>query len=258
MDAVHTYAAGDEVASADLNNIQAQAASLYQVAWGWRGRRPTLVCDGANVTVGAHGGAIVGTSQSTAALLPAAGSTNVTLGTPANNTWYYVYAYNSGTYAAPAITYEKSTTAPDTTRSYKTGAATHIYVGCFRTDGAGAPFAYHMVDGHYVYRWSVETLAAAWLLLLSGTETGPTYEDVDCSGFVPPTARIADIRFDMDGSSYGEKVSLRTTNDTSGASLELTGPMGTARLVLDSAQQFGYIIDAGITSVSFFALGFIE
>lgn len=257
MDLVHTYAAGDQVASADLNNIQSQAASLYQVAWSWRGRRPTLEYDGTNLTVGAHNGCAMGTTQAGAVFVP--DNTAATVSTPglSTTTWYYVYAYND----AGSCNYEFSTTAPDAAaaRAYKAGDQTRAYVGCFRTDSVSPdPLPFFMVDGQYTYRWSKMTLPASFLLLLNGTAVSPTYAAVDASLFVPPTARVLDLQFVMVGSAYGDTVALRTNGDTTGASLLLSGPNGLARVVLSTDQKFSYIKSAGPTNVSFFAAGFSE
>lgn len=187
MDAVHTYAAGDEVASADLNNIQAQAASLYQVAWGWRGRRPTLTCDGSNIIIGAHEGVCVGTSQATGRLLAdAAAETMALSGLSAG--WYYVYAY----YDSPATIYEWSTTAPDASLSYKTGDKTKAYVGCFYALTATTALPFRMIGGRYTYRASA--VAAASLQAYYDATASATYIDLSLATFMPPHSRTARLR----------------------------------------------------------------
>jgi hypothetical protein len=53
----------------------------------------------------------------------------------ANSTWYYVYLYDS----AGTLAVQISSTAPNANRVFKTGDTRYRYIGCFRTNAAGAP-----------------------------------------------------------------------------------------------------------------------
>jgi len=242
MDLVHTYAAGDQVASADLNGIQTQAASLYQVAWSWRGRRPTLACDGANIIVGGHQGCAAGTAQSDALLIAGSGLTTTALSGRTGSTWYYVYAYN----VAGVCTYEWSTTVPDPSCSTKTGDGTRAYVGCFYATGAATARPFRMIGGRYVYR----TSAVAPMLPLSAG-TSAAWADVSLTAYVPPHARLAGLRAKVTWSSGVAALQARTKGDTTNQ-LEIILSTGIEyslfELETDSSQQIQYKIVNGASA----------
>lgn len=242
MDRVHIYAAGDEVASADLNNIQDEAASLYQVAWTWRGRRPTLSCDGANIIVGGHQGCAAGTTQADALLIEAAGLTTTALAGRSSNIWHYVYAYD----VAGVCTYEWSATVPDPSCSHKTGNKTRAYIGCFWATAAATALPFRMIGGRYVYR----TSAVAPLLPLSGG-TAATWADVALTTYLPPHARLASLRAKVTWLSGVAGLQVRTKGDTTNQ-LEIILGAGIEydRLELEtnSSQQIQYRIVNGASA----------
>lgn len=206
MDRVTTYAALDEVASADLNAIQDNALGIAQVTGRWV-TRPTLRSTGnGDVVVGATAGLILGTST----VLPAKGETTVSGGTLSVNAWHYVYAYNS----SGAIAYEVSTTVPDSHLRHKAGDTTRAYVGCARSansTSAFMPFVMH--GGRYVYQLSaLASWPARWG---NGTDTG-AWVDQSLAYGVPPTSRLADLHLFASNSQTGYIVAigLRTTGDT--------------------------------------------
>jgi len=251
MDYVHEYAAGDEVASADLNNIQSQAASLYQVTWSWRGRRPTLSCDGANIIVGAHQGCAAGTSQADATLIAGSGLTTTALSGRSSNTWYYVYAYDN----AGVCAYEWSTTVPDASASTKTGDGTRAYVGCFYATAAAVAKPFRAIGGRYLYRVS----AIASLLALSGG-TAAAWADVGLTAFLPPHVRIADLFASVAWSSGTAGLQVRTKGDTT-SQLEVILAAGReyARLEIETnaSQVIEYQIVNG-ASADLQVMGFSE
>ena len=255
MDAVHTYAAGDEVASADLNNIQEQAASLYQVAWSWRGRRPTLSCDGANIIVGAHQGCAAGTSQADAVLIAGTGLTTTALSGRSSNTWYYVYAYDN----AGVCAYEWSTTVPDASGSCKTGDGTRAYVGCFRATAATTALPFRMVDGRYTYRTSA--VAAASLQAYYDATAEASYTDLSLAAFMPPHTRAARLRVLLAVITTATWAG-RTNGDTTAAWETQFLPANTAQeffveLETDSSQVIEHKSAADATETIYF-LGFAE
>lgn len=108
-----------------------------------------------------------------------------TLGASAQ--WWYVYLHS----ASGTLAYEISTTAPTADLTWKTGSVgTKRYVGCFRTTAAGAPIAVRAHRGRYLYRIS-DMAANATQVLATGT--AGSFTNVDCSAFVPPHARLAEI-----------------------------------------------------------------
>ena len=106
--------------------------------------------------------------------------------------WWRVYAYRT---VGGSLDFEIATTAPNATRRFKSTDNKYRYVGCFPTDGSGAPLALRTSNGHTVYE---EPQNAASNLIA----TTPTL--VSLAAFVPPHARIA-------------KVNLRTFKPNPGA-----------------------------------------
>jgi len=102
------------------------------------------------------------------------------------NLWYYVYASDGGA----GLRYARSTTPPDARQVWMTGSTIQRYIGCFRTNGSSVPIPFGMQHGRYVYRLS-DLAGGATQVVTGGTST--TYADVDCSPFVPPHARVAEL-----------------------------------------------------------------
>lgn len=257
MDAVHTYAAGDEVASADLNNIQAQAASLYQVAWTWRGRRPTLSCDGTNLIVGEHTGVAVGATQAAAVLVAACAETTLNLsGLSAG--WYYLYAYDD----AGACGYEWATgsgNVPDGGLAYRTGDQTRAYVGCFYALTATTALPFRMVGGRYTYRISAVALAS--LTAYYDATASATYIDLSLATFMPPHSRTARLRVNVAVITTATWAG-RTNGDTTAAWESPFVPANTTleflvELETDSAQVIEHK-SATDTSETIYVVGFDE
>ena len=96
--------------------------------------------------------------------------------------WWRVYAFRTG---GGSLDFEIATTAPNATRRFKSTDNKYRYVGCFPTDGSGAPLALRTSNGHTVYE--VPQNAASNLVTL----TTPTL--VSLAAFVPPHARIAKV-----------------------------------------------------------------
>ena len=190
MDRVENVAAGDTAKSATWNGVQDQAASLYQVAWSWRGRRPTLACDGSNLIVGGHKGCSIGSTQAGSVLMPADSGTTLALSGLTGSTWYYLYAYDDS--SSPG--YEWSTTAPDSSLSHKTGDETRAYLGCFYATGASAAKPFWMRDGEYLYRVSAIASTTAYYAATASA----TFIDLALTAWMPPHARLARLRVRVD------------------------------------------------------------
>lgn len=107
-------------------------------------------------------------------------------GAPANlsnNTWYYVYAFCNGTATTQAYI---STVAPEASLTWRTGAeGVDRYIGCFRTNGSGAPLPVRMHRGRYVY-WTKQTIVSA-------LSTAGVWAAQSLATRVPPHARVATI-----------------------------------------------------------------
>lgn len=125
-----------------------------------------------------------------------------------NNTWYYVYAFCNGT---ATTAFYISTTAPEASLTWRTGAeGVDRYVGCFRTNGSGAPLAMRMHRGRYTYRMSSIGFGG----YLSKTVTSTSWTAYDFSTGLPPHARVAHLRLAAVDPTNPPVVQARTPGDT--------------------------------------------
>lgn len=168
-------------------------------------------------------------------------------GAPANlsnSTWYYVYAFCDGT---ATTAFYISTTAPEASLTWRTGAeGVDRYIGCFRTNGSGAPLPMRMHRGRYTYRpFYVQALAF-------GNST--TFAAVDLSSVVPPHARIAHLRLNLTGNYAAQ---LRTTGAASGYATFAEG-YSPIEIEADSAQSVDYLVSNALASLDIEVTGFAE
>lgn len=251
MDAVHTYAAGDQVASADLNNIQAQAASLFHVSGSWRGRRPTLESDGVDVVVGPHDGFAAGTTQADAVFVPAAGRTAVSLGTLASDTFYCVYARNNA--GAVAYSVEAYTgNEPNSALTHKNSGRSRVYVGTFLTNGGATPFPFISIAGRVRYRVTT-TLALAPTMASSGASVA--FADVDLAPWLPAHALYAHVIAEVTG-TLGQNGYIRT-NATTNAGVPVYAGGAAYGIETDATQKIEYQRGSA-ASVALYVLGYDE
>ncbi len=94
------------------------------------------------------------------------------------SSWVYIYAYEVG----GGVGLLTSTTAPDAGLVFKSDDTSRRYLGCFRTDSAGAPLPIPMTAERGVYRYVAPQVTAAL-----GTDT--VYTAVALGSFIPPHAR---------------------------------------------------------------------
>ena len=247
MDRVENVAAGDTAKSATWNGVQDQAASLYQVAWSWRGRRPTLACDGSNLIVGGHKGCSIGSTQAGSVLMPADSGTTLALSGLTGSTWYYLYAYDDS--SSPG--YEWSTTAPDSSLSHKTGDETRAYLGCFYATGASTMRAFRAIDGCYLYDHS--NVGAC--LALSGGTAG-SFTDVSLAALMPPHARCAHLYTLVTSGAPTDAARIRP-NGSANAGTPIYAYATALWCETDSTQAIEYQKDAANT-VSIYCIGFAE
>ncbi len=132
-------------------------------------------------------------------------------GSPANlsnSTWYYVYAFCNGTATTQAYI---STVAPEASLTWRTGAeGVDRYIGCFRTNGSGAPLPVRMHRGRYTYRMSRIGFGG----YLSKTITSTSWTAYDFSTGLPPHARVAHLRLFAVDATNPPLVQVRTPGDT--------------------------------------------
>lgn len=110
-----------------------------------------------------------------------------TLGASAK--WWYVYAFVNG---SGQLDFEVSDTAPNASRTLKSGDNTRRYLGCFKTDSSGAPLPMRRVNNLCLYRAS--GLAANDLRALNAGTTTGSYATVALATWIPPHARVARLR----------------------------------------------------------------
>ena len=130
------------------------------------------------------------------------------------DTWYYVYAYRSGT----SLAYEISAGpggAPGASRVFKSGNNTRRYLGCFPTGSGGTPVRLTASRGCYLYR----DHAVALHLSQSTANINTFTSALSLADLVPPHARIAIVRLQIlrSGSQGDANVSIRVNGDTNPA-----------------------------------------
>lgn len=160
-------------------------------------------------------------------------------GAPANlsnDVWYYVYGFCNGT---ATTAFYISTTAPEASLTWRTGAeGVDRYIGCFRTNGSGAPLPVRMHRGRYTYRMSRIGFGG----YLSKTITTTGWTAYDFSTGLPPHARIAHLRLFAVDATNPPLVQVRTPGDTTDVyvcqgSATGTPCLATYSVELDSGQD---------------------
>jgi len=179
--------------------------------------------------------------------------------------WWYVYAYRAA--GTTTISYQISQTAPGPSRAFKSGTATHRYLGCFRTNGSGVPLAVRASRGCYVYR-------TQQAVLVNGTATSATQIYARPDGtteepLVPDHARLVDLGARL---SRGTDATLKTLTigvTSSDQAFQLDGEdvggadrsvYGRGLVETDSSRRIYYALSsaAGGASVDLWAHGWRE
>jgi hypothetical protein len=142
----------------------------------------------------------------------------------AADTWYYVYAFCDGT---ATTAFYISTTAPESSLTWRTGAeGVDRYIGCFRTNGSGAPLAMRMHRGRYTYQKS----ALGTALRIDGTGIPTTFSAVSVAPLAPPHARVVKLGVEVvstDTTNWGA-VEVRTAGDSGDVYRRDCPPAGSA------------------------------
>ena len=172
--------------------------------------------------------------------------------------WWHVYAYAATT----TLAYEISTTAPTADLVWKAGSVgTKRYLGCFPTTGSGAPIALRKCRGRYLYRICDMSANATQVL---ATGTAGSFTNVDCSAFVPPHARIAEINAYLLPNAGTAGAQMRTDGAASSGVIALScdanvGVDKTFSIELSSSQILEYRIASGTpTGLYLDVMGFEE
>lgn len=177
-----------------------------------------------------------------------------------NSTWYYVYAYRS---SGGSLDYLISTTAPDVYLTFRNGAQTHRYLGCFVTDSSGAPIPMRAHKGRYLYQRSA--LANNQTRALNTSTVAGSATNLSLAGQVPPHSRVAMVQTQVTNSGGNSLLNLYTDGDTSDAALRHDNQDGItstrwAEIVTSSAQVVDYTltISAGTAVALVHVAGFSE
>lgn len=182
----------------------------------------------------------------------------------AAETWYYVYAYDSsGTLAV-----EASTTAPESSLTFKTSDTTRRYLGCFRTSTGSVVLPFRSVNGRYSYRASWDTASELQVLLGS---TGVSATDVILARggtatkeLIPPHTRMARVQSSLSATGGEATAAFLTKGDTPGTTIRQEHADGIQAgieflIETDSARTIQYTLTLGSTgSVTLRVVGFEE
>lgn len=179
--------------------------------------------------------------------------------------WWYVYAYRAA--GGSSISYQISQTAPGASRAYKSGSATHRYLGCFRTNGSGVPLAVRASRGHCVYR-------TQQAVLVNGTATSATQVYVRPDGtteepLIPDHARLVDLGARLSRGTDGALKTLTVGVTSTDQAFQVDGEdvggadrsvYGRGLVETDSSRRIYYALSAstGGVSVDLWAHGWRE
>lgn len=177
-----------------------------------------------------------------------------------NSTWHYVYAYRS---SGGSLDYLISTTAPDAFLTFRSGAQTHRYLGCFVTDSSGAPIPMRAHKGRYLYQRSA--LANNQARALNTSTVAGSATNLSLAGQVPPHSRVAMVQTQVTNSGGNSLLSLFTDGDTSDTALRHDNQDGLSstrwgEILTSSAQVVDYTltITAGTAVALVYVAGFSE
>lgn len=174
----------------------------------------------------------------------------------ANNTWYYIVArrpsapLTAGTVLRAAVI--AVTTNPPSSPLFGDDVDER-YLGCFVTDGGGAPRPFFMRHGVYTYRTPVSCS-------LGGGGTATVVTDIDVSAAMPPHARAANAELGISsgGSAYyAEFYSGTGLAVTLGQSSEFVHRRA-ASMYRVAGTAFRYLVSNAGATAGFSLMGFTE
>lgn len=114
--------------------------------------------------------------------------------------WGYCYGYMSGS----TVSVEVSTTAPDTSRRFKTGDTSRTYLGAFRRTSTGKIRAFRRMgrSTRYFVDLSLTSLTGAANNLLMFSQTGDaSAHDVSLAEGIPPHVTACEVAIDLSGNA---------------------------------------------------------
>lgn len=217
MQRQRTFTFQSQVPFADLDTWQDRCADVLAVNGLMLGGADLSSVDGSTIGISkidalslgaaANASGIVLSTSGASSFTP---TTDVTTGLGiVANTWYYLYAYNSGSAASPVLSFECASTGPDAAKVFKSGDTSRRYVGSFRTETATTtiqPFT--ASRGRYQWRFTAMSNAYATMLsggpcvVLQGT-TGVATSQVHLDAMVSPVATMVEVFMQLQGVGGG-------------------------------------------------------
>ena len=184
----------------------------------------------------------------------------------AAETWYYVYAYDS----SGVLSVEASTTAPESSLTFKTADTTRRYLGCFRTSTGSVALPFRSVNGRFTYRASADN-ASELQALLTTSAAGAATDVILARGgtaskeLIPAHTRMARVQSSL-STSGGEATAVYLTKGDSalGSTIRQEHQDGTQAqlefaIETDSARKIQYTLALGGTgSLNLRVVGFEE
>jgi hypothetical protein len=261
MQRITTFTSLAEVPSTTLNGMQDGAAPVNPLV-GWRLGGDLRAPGDGNIYIAPR--RIILNANGVDTLIQT-GETSFTPTTSAS-LWYYVYSTISGT--TETIEYT-SGAAPDNALIYRSAVSSRRYLGCFRTTGANVILPFRCTRGKYLYRFS--KLALSNFTALSSTGAA-SYTDLSLTSWVPPHARIAQLRLLLNARTTASALSIRTKGDSTADSFTVLGTnTGTAaahqvvepvEIETDASQAIQYVcVNSGsgvAETASIYVTGFTD
>lgn len=180
------------------------------------------------------------------------------------NTWYYVYAiYNGG------FDILVSAEVPKSNLRYALSSNDEMYLGCFRSDGAGNILPFTMHQGLYLY----ELNTGNTYLRVLNAGAAVVYTDVSMGTLVPPHVREALLYVVLNNNLANAQalVDLRRKGDAATGNMRFYVPNNTAHdganpaitthvpwITTDSAQTIQYAMSNNNANATIFVRGFRE
>lgn len=184
------------------------------------------------------------------------GANGLDTGSLAASTWYAVHAIGDSTnYNDGATILSLSATAPYLPAGYDVQRR----IGWVRTDGSSHFLVFYQ-DGkgdRRDYFWD----AVITVLNASGSDT---YDDVDCSGAMPSTSKIAKINWTFNPATQTNVFTVRptgsssTTGPTGQAAVISVNSKGFAEFVTNSSQSLDYITTHANDDLTLGVMGFVD
>lgn len=182
-------------------------------------------------------------------------------GAPANlgsDEWYYVYAFAAGDATARLYI---TTDPPDGALVWEaTSPGLRRYVGCFRTNGSGAPLPVSKRGNRYEYDFGAIGNTDITRVLNAGVST--SFAAVACGAVVPQHVNNVRLRLDFAPNAAGDTYQIRRTGASTfhkvGTAPSTQTHTDEIETLTNSSVQFDYLVSTASASLTARVLGFCE